>query len=93
MDELQVALADAESERDSLSERVKEHEKLAAHAANLEERNTNLEKVWQFLPCRANFFLRCCVNLGCQVKFNATLCLLKIKIHFRLYILIRGSIF
>lgn len=45
VDELQVALADAESERDSLSERVKEHEKLAAHAAELEERNTTLEKV------------------------------------------------
>ena len=45
VDELQVALADAESERDSLAERVKEHDKVAAHAALLEERNTNLEKV------------------------------------------------
>ena len=44
VDELQVALADAESERDSLSERVREHDKLAAHAAQLEERNANLEK-------------------------------------------------
>ena len=74
MDELQVALADAESERDSLSERVKEHEKLAAHAANLEERNTNLEKVWQFLPCRAKFCLRGCMNHGRQGKFHATFC-------------------
>ena len=50
VDELQVALADAESERDSLSERVKEHEKLAAHAVELEERNTTLEKVCE-RPC------------------------------------------
>ena len=45
MDELQVSLAEAESERDALSRRLAEHEKVAAHAAHLEERNATLEKV------------------------------------------------
>ena len=45
VDELQVGLAEAESERDALSRRLADHDRLAAHAAHLEERNNALEKV------------------------------------------------
>ena len=45
VDELQVSLAEAESERDALSRRLADHDRLAAHAAHLEERNNALEKV------------------------------------------------